>query len=499
MMMSRILTQARQQSARQPMQPPMARPRTRARLAVCSAYLALGVACLAATPVLANQNAPELSPCHIEGVEAQARCGYLDVPINWDDPSAGTLALFVAVVPPSGGAVTDSPLYVLAGGPGQAASDLGGFVDGALVPARRSREVILVDQRGTGRTAPFNCPTPSDPRVLGDVTARTCLASTDNDPRFFGSDAFINDLHAIRNAFGHDTIHLWGGSYGTRAALLYLARFEHTVASVILDAVAPTPTAFLPLALKSAGDSLSKVVAACAADAPCNDRFPHLAQDLDQLVADLDSAPRDVTINGVAVSVDASIFMNGLRNAFYARNSTSWVPFAVTEFARGDPAPWIAMSDVSGRIMEKVSLGTMLSVMCGEEIPRMNKSGLAPTPTPFAHVDLSFWPSACTAWPNAPVPDEFDQPVKSNVPVLLLSGALDPVTPPAFARDAAAHLTNSVHLVAQHNAHITSGFGCAPRLIGEFLDTRDPASLDAECLNRIGQAPFLLGPEGTAP
>lgn len=469
----------------------------RARFAVSAVYLAI-VAWMAG-PALAASLKAEFEPCHVDRVEAQARCAYLPVPMDWSLPDGPTIDLFVAVVPPSGGAVVDSPIYILAGGPGQAASDLGALIDGAMVPARRGREVILVDQRGTGRTAPFDCPTPSDPNASGSDVARACLAASKHDPRQFGSDAFVNDLHAVRNALGHGKIHLWGGSYGTRAALLYLARFEHTVKSVTLDAVAPPATPFMTMAMRTAGDSLTRVLEACASDTACAAAFPTLEQDLERIVAELDAAPRSIRLNGRPTRVDAAIFLNGLRNAFYTRASTAWVPYVIHEFARDNAAPWAAMADAAGGIMDGISLGTLLSVMCGEEQPRLEQRGSAPGNTPFANLDLVFWSDACAVWPAATPPAELDSPVTSDVPVLLLSGALDPVTPPAYAEDAASTLTNARHVIAPFNAHITTPHGCAPKILGVFLDTLDPAGLDVECIQDVGEAPFLLGPAGPNP
>lgn len=475
----------------------------RSRLAASLVYVSALVVYLLFTQLTAAHGAdggqPELTPCHVKGVESLAQCAELHVPLDWSQPDGEQIALHVAIIPPSGGAVGNDPIYVLAGGPGQAASDLGGLISGPLRAARRGRETVVVDQRGTGKSAPFNCQIPADMTTPGNVVARRCLESTSNDPRFFGSADFINDLHYVRNAFGHQTINVWGGSYGTRAALFYLRKYEHTVRSVILDAVAAPATAFMTQAPRSAGRSLEAMLDACRNDDACNAQFPQLRDDLNRILDDLAREPRIVNMAGSNMRVDPSIFLNTLRNAFYVRSATAWLPLTITEFAAGNTALWSALTDSTGQIISDVSLGTMLSVMCGEEVPRMKTKGIAETTTAFAHIDLSFWHDACAMWPAAHVPENFDAPVSSDVPVLLLSGALDPVTPPAFADVAKSTLTNATHLVADHNSHITSNFGCASQLIADFLDDLAPAELDGACLNRIGRAPFLLTPAGPAP
>ncbi len=437
------------------------------------------------------------SPCHIDGIEAQAKCAWLTLPLDWSQPDGDTFALHVAVVPPSGGQASGAPLYVLAGGPGQAASDLGSIVDGAMIDARRGREVILVDQRGTGRTLPFGCDFPTNPETSGADTARTCLAKTSNNPAHFGTDSFVDDLHAVRNLLGHDTINIWGGSYGTRAALLYLRKYEHTVRSVILDAVAPPSVAFMARGKESANLALQRMLSNCAGDAACTEAFPTLRGDLTDIVTTLSTTPHRVTFGDTAVSVDENIFLDSLRNAFYVRGNTSWLPYVITQFAAGNIAPWRAMANASGQLYNNLSIGTMLSVMCGEEVPRsVVDQG---EPGMFAVTRLDFWQAACATWPAAHVPAGFADAVTSDVPTLLLSGALDPVTPPEFADIAAATLSRSRTIVAQHNSHITSGYSCVPRLLGEFLNHTDPTKLDDTCVNRIGPAPFLLTVAGPTP
>ncbi|MEM6640728.1 MAG: alpha/beta fold hydrolase [Pseudomonadota bacterium] len=439
----------------------------------------------------------DFKPCHIDDIQTQAQCAYLDVPLDWAEQSGDSLDLFVAVVPPSGGAVTDAPIYVLAGGPGQAASDLGALISGALVPARRGREVILIDQRGTGKTAPFDCDVPLDLSAGGGETARNCLAAAQHDPRHFGSDAFINDIHAVRNALGHNTIHIWGGSYGTRAALLYLARFEHTVQSVVLDAVAAPVTPYLALSTSSAGRALEHTLSACASDPACADTFGDLDAQLDNLLTELATSPRSVPINGAQVDVDHEWFLGGLRGALYSPQSSAWIPLAISQFSEGNSGPWAAMADATAGIVSELSLGTLLSVACGEEVTRLDAKDN--TTSVFDGLSLAFFDEACAVWPSAAPPQEHAQAVHSERPVLLLSGEFDPVTPPAFADAAAADLSRSRHLIVPDGGHISTASGCMPELIATFLDTLDPAALDPSCLDKLKRTPFLLGSSGPAP
>ncbi|MFK8029764.1 MAG: alpha/beta fold hydrolase [Gammaproteobacteria bacterium] len=441
-----------------------------------------------------------LTSCHVKSIEAKARCAKISVPEDWSTPDGKHISLYVAVVPPSGGQPSKAPLYVLAGGPGQAASTLGPNVDMGLAKARRGREVILVDQRGTGMSSPFDCPFSLDPDIKGGEYARSCLNSTNNQPEFYNSDAFMLDLDAVRKALGHEQINLLGGSYGTRAALLYLRKFPQNVRSIVLDAVAAPETAFFEQFHASAARALNKLFADCAADTDCKEAYPTLREQFSQVVSDLNQAPV-IRHRPQTLEVTPDIFLNALRNALYSPLTTAQIPLVIDAAANGNFDPWSAIAGGMNSTYVDMSIGTMLSVLCGEELHTTSPQAIshAGRGGAFEGVSMDFWFDACAVWPHQVADEGYRDPVESDIPVLLLSGAQDPVTPPVFGDVAASRLSNSVHVVAPYGGHTIGAYSCVPRLIADFLDNLDPAAIDPGCLDDVTREPFIVSHYGPKP
>ncbi|MEM7081491.1 MAG: alpha/beta hydrolase [Pseudomonadota bacterium] len=445
---------------------------------------------------------PEWRACHIKDIESRARCTTVAVPEDWQDPSGKHISLHVAVVPPSGGQAVKEPLYLLAGGPGQAATSLGRYVAVGLERARRGREVVLVDQRGTGGSTPFGCrfETGMDVTIKGDQFARDCLAGTDNQSEHYHSDAFMQDLNAVRERLGHTRINLVGGSYGTRAALLYLRKYPSQVNALVLDAVAAPETAFFERFLVNASRAIDNLMVDCAADEDCARAFPDLADKLAQTLASLE---RESVIlerpNELEVTPD--VFLNAMRNALYTPLNTAQLPLVIDAAANGDFGPWRAIAGSMNGAFTEMSVGTLLSVLCGEEIASTSAEAIAALSGDgvFSNVSMAFWFDACRVWPHRVADTAYRDPVVSDVPALILSGELDPVTPPAFGEVAASRLPNSRHLVAPHGGHTIGSYGCIPTLVADFLDSLDVNAIDEECLMRFARDPYTLSAYGPHP
>ena len=447
----------------------------------------------------AQDGAPDLTPCHVSGVAALASCGQVEVPVDWSVEGGASLSLAVAVLPPSGGAAEHAPLYLLAGGPGQAASDLGPLVTAAMRGMREGREVVLVDQRGTGRSAPFGCrgeDLPAD--IQGAALAEICLASAPGDPAHFTSADFVRDLDAVRADLGHEVVDLWGASYGTRAALRYAKAHPDRVRAMVLDGVAPPSVPIFAGEAGTFGDALQATFDACASDEACAGAFPDLAASFREARNALDAAPVTVrsSVGGEDVEVDGTLFANGLRGALYAPQTAALLPLVLARAAEGELGPWKALAEAGG--FGGIDYGLFLSVMCTEEAPR-TRGQIAPPDGAFASTfDLSLR-EACSAWPAAPYPDGFEADVAVPVPTLLLSGALDPITPPASAEAAMRALPNAVHLVAPFAGHGVTAHGCGATLIEDFLAAPGETELDGSCLSEIGRPPFAVSLAGPRP
>jgi len=483
-------------------------------------FALLPLALLLALPAPAGPAAPglELEPCTIRPMfgtrSAEAECGTWSVLEDPNDAQGKRLDLYVAVVRARAKErhKAPDPLFVLAGGPGQSAVDAYFSMLGGLERIGRKRDVVLLDQRGTGRSNRMQC---DFGEASGDYDAarataltRECLATLPGDPALYTTSLAIDDLDAVRAALGYREVNLYGGSYGTRVALSYLKYHPTTTRAVIIDAVVPQDLALGPAVPVESQRTLERVIAACAADPACGKAFPTLAADFAAVRAQLRRAPVAVAmrdpVDGKPIEMRLSYaeFAGALRLLLYAPESQALVPLFIRQAAAGDWVPFATQVALSLRqTTQLLALGMHNSVVCTEDAPFYQDDPAARAAIARSYLggiaDAAI-ADMCKVWPRGPLKDGFKEPVVSDKPVLLLSGALDPITPPEYAAHAAQTLSRSRHLIAPGQGHTVLGRGCLPRLAAEFLDTLDPAALDAQCVADLEAAPFFVrftGPE----
>jgi len=458
-----------------------------------------------------------LAECRLPRLAQAAKCATLTVPEDRSSPDGRKIALHIAVLPANTLSPKPDPLFILAGGPGQAASTLGPFA-ALLNDVRTTRDIVLVDQRGTGRSAPLDCkPFAPDERLesLVDVDvlprARACaqeLAAKGIDPAQYTTSAWIADLEAVRHALGYPRINLWGGSYGTRVALEYLRRHPDRIRSAVLDGVAP-PGMIVSLDVWPTRElALDAVLAACAASASCRGAHPDVAASLAALERTLGAQGRDVDIldprtgQPQRLRLTYTTVLGLLQPLIYGPESAAMLPEIVGRAAAGDYGPLLATTSMTiADTAARMNAALHFSVTCAEDVPRITPAArdaaLASARTaPLARTALA----VCDVWPKGSAPADFATPVTSNVPVLLLSGGLDPVTPPKYGDEVARTLSNSRHIVAPGYGHIVSAHACGPQLVARFIDQPGFDKLPATCITHFEKStrppmwPDRLGP-----
>jgi pimeloyl-ACP methyl ester carboxylesterase len=306
------------------------------------------------------------------------------------------------------------------------------------------------------------------------------------------------DIDQVRQALGYDRINLWGGSYGTRAAQEYLRRYPGQVRSVVIDGVAP-PSMTMPATFsRDAAAVYDKMLAACAGEPSCARQFPNLGTQVDDLLAGLARQPRKISLpdslSGIPreLAVTKEGVLMAIFSTLYVPEMVALLPEMLTRAKQGDYAPLMVMTSVFGDFAEeKVFAGMRFSVVCAEDVPRIGVSGQASDAAPFGNLFVREFVKPCNDWPRGTMAKDFDQPVRSDKPVLILSGGLDPVTPPVFGEEVKKTFTNSAHLVADNIGHGVSTHGCAPRLIKTFVETASVAGLDGKCLQRLPRPLFF--------
>lgn len=459
-------------------------------------------------PLAARAQSAALEPCRLQGIEREVRCGRVEVAEDPDAPAGRRIAIHFAVVPALARNKAPDPVFVLAGGPGQAASRVAAQVQPVFAPLNARRDIVYVDQRGTGKSNPLACPPPGRTPTLAETVDQLraaerladCLRKLDADPRQYATWIAVRDLDAVRAALGAERINLWGGSYGTRAALEYLRQFPQRVRAVVLDGVAPADMALPASFAVDAEAALRRLLAHCTRDADCGARYPRLAADIDGLLARVASGlqiavAHPLTGRTESLRLDRAAVAGLLRAPLYAPPLAAVLPHALAEAARGEFAPLVAVStSLAARVAENFAEVMHFAVICAEDLPRIDAAALARArATRFGTTFVELYRNACRDVPVRAVPAAFYEIPAADVPVLILSGGADPATPPRHGQAVARRLPRALHLVAPNLGHGVSAQGCAPELIARFVRQAGFDGIDGGCLERL-PAPLFFRP-----
>jgi pimeloyl-ACP methyl ester carboxylesterase len=461
---------------------------------------------------------PALAPCQLgaPGLAEYlpAQCTTLTVFEDHAAQSGRTIGLRIAVVPAVNRSPAPDPLFFLAGGPGQAASESYPLLAPALAEINQQRDIVLVDQRGTGGSHPLRCQqntdwaqTPSDEEASAFL--RDCLAGLDADPTLYTTSQAIDDLDQARAALGYEQINLLGVSYGTRAALTYMRRYPERVRTAILDGVVPQDEALGSDVARDAQRAIDLIFERCAAEAACAKAFPSLRAEFAALLEQVERQPsklslaHPITGQPTELTFDRSMLNIGVRLFSYAPETAALLPLLIHNAATTGDRKLLAAQALllSDQLGESISSGVNLSVLCAEDVPFFDAEQLraANAGAYLGDSELENLARACATWPRGQIPADFKQPVASSAPVLLLSGEADPVTPPENAEQAARTLPNSLQLLAPGQGHNVIMRGCLPHVAAIFVTGGTTAGLDTACVADIRPMPFFIDFSGPMP
>jgi len=453
-----------------------------------------------------------LQPCKLPGIDEELLCGKLTIFENRVTRSGRTIDLNVVVVPalePSSPA--EAPLFDLAGGPGVASTGAADFYAKDGKEYRRHRDVVLVDQRGSGSSNPLTAPSMkrspqgflSEMYPVDYVKRMRQALEPRADLTLYTTTLAMDDLDDVRAWLGYEKINLNGLSYGTRAALVYLHQHPDRVRCAILMGVAPT---YLKMPLhhaRAAKRAMDLLLAECAADSACHQAFPQIERDWEEALARLGREPARVYYappdksGTVTVEIQRDVFAEKLRSRMYSRESASRIPRIIHHAAEGDYEPFLKDAIPADRSQtDFIADGMYLSVTCAEDVPFIDREEAvkANAGNPFGNYRVEQQTRACELWPRGNIPADYHEPVSSNAPVLIFSGYLDPVTPPERGEEVASHLPNSKHVVIAHGAHGVDGLTnleCIDKVMLEFLAKGNARDLDTSCVERVLPPPFV--------
>jgi pimeloyl-ACP methyl ester carboxylesterase len=451
-----------------------------------------------------------LQPCADKKVKQPSKCGTYTVWENRAAKMGRTIDLNVRVLQATAPNPKPDPVFVLLGGPGEAATSAAAYYGDD--PSLADRDLVLVDARGTGKSNGLHCPIPKDGPLQGFMPTlnipviKACRLELEKhaDLRYYLTTYAMDDLDDLRAALGYDKINLDGGSYGTRAALVYIRQHgDHVRTATLWGSTALTQ----PMPLHFATDSesaLRNVFRDCYAEPACKAAFPNLEADYKRTVERIEKALVRVTVkdprNGKAtqVNLEPDDFAESLRAMIYKPDAMISIPLLLHKAAGGD---YQAFADYQiGRnveLNEEIADGLYFSITCTEDIDRIDPQQLLANGRSTFLADHRARPhmEGCKGWPRGNLPAGFGEEVKSDVPVLIMVGDNDPATPPSAARDAVSRLSNGRVVVVPHGGHTLTGLigeKCANGIAARFLETADQRGLDVSCLKLVKLKPFVL-------
>lgn len=448
-----------------------------------------------------------------------AQCAKMKVPENPAQPKGRQIELALAWIPAKGEAQPD-PVFMLAGGPGQSALESYPSLHPAFNDVIKKRNVILVDQRGTGKSNPLICKDESGRSAVGENDAlagldlnkardfaKKCAGEVGKnaDTRFYSTAYAIGDLDLVRSKIGADKINLYGVSYGTRVAQQYAKRYPQHTRTVVLDGVVPNSLVLGAEHALNLENALNLHFARCTADKICRERFGNPRQKLDALRAQLQKAPMIVNysdpMSGEAKheKLDSNSLAMVARMYSYSPLTASMLPLLLAQASQGNGGPLFAQAQMMNQSLgDAIMHGMQLSVICSEDADEL-KEDPASTNTLIGNSMIGFIKAQCEVWPHAKRAADFRAPLKGNVPVLLLSGEFDPVTPPRYGDAVAKFLANGKHVIVKGQGHNVMPVGCGPKLFARFIDSADAKNLDTKCLDDLAYVPPFTGFYGWEP
>jgi pimeloyl-ACP methyl ester carboxylesterase len=490
----------------------MPRTSTIQNLLLCL-LLPLASSCAALAPLLGRTVAHgqiDLRSCRFPNHSTELLCGKYEVHENRLAKSGRTITLNVLIAPALTPNPAPDPVFFLAGGPGQGAARIARAGEDRLMrELRRERDLVFIDQRGTGDSNRLGCAVAGDAARLQNYfrdvfEAQTVIACRQRfegsyDLKFYTTPIAMDDMEDVRRALGYEKINLYAASYGTVGALEYLRRHSDRVRAAVLAGVI-TPSAKLPLQFaKGAQQAMDRLIADCDADENCRATFPHLRNDFSTVLEVFAKGPVRFELTPPQsrttqmVMLSRGVFTERLRLMLNDHSSAALLPLLIHRAAQGD---WGPFGNVAVRPSNSpaytLALGTYLTTTCSESLAFVDPLELAERTagTFLGDYRVQRHLSACAEWPRGDIPETFLQTVESEVPVLMLSGDIDPATPTEFGQAAARHLKNSLQIILRNTPHSYT-LACARELTVAFISNGISERLDAACAQNIRRPAFL--------
>jgi pimeloyl-ACP methyl ester carboxylesterase len=461
---------------------------------------------------------PSFVPCSLTDANntniLYAECSIWNQPLDHQKPSGKTIELFVTKIPSTAVAPSKHALTLINGGPGGSSVDLLVSFAPILQQVSQHMDIIVLDQRGTGRSTALDCENMSadiDPDTI-DLALETkkCLDSLAFSPVSFTTSVAVRDLENLRIAMGYEQWNIYGTSYGTRVALHYLRRYEASVRSLTLDGVLP-PSISMGSNIAAMSDSaLRTLFQNCSLDTDCKNAYPNLSDDFGALSVYLKEnnielrLRQPITNELTTRSVSYPDLALIIRLSLYSPEMSALLPLTIHSAINENDYTSIAVSAQAFEeaLQDAMSYGMHNAVMCTEDVPFHHPEDTSSGQEKETYLGDELWSSMqsiCSVWPAGKIDNDFKRPVLSNIPTLILSGENDPITPPAYGDLLLDGLSNAVHLVGPQQGHGVMHRGCFTKIFSDFLTTANVSSLESSCIGHLPRLPFFVDSLGPAP
>ncbi|WP_299775144.1 alpha/beta hydrolase [uncultured Pseudoteredinibacter sp.] len=445
----------------------------------------------------------KLEPCYLPNLSDQVFCGELTRPETVGGEK--TIAVHYAVLPALRDNFPGEAVLAIAGGPGQSAMDLAAHFNQTLSDVRRERDILLIDQRGTGRSNILHCDEMDSLEQLSfddqsmDIAKETqrCKDDLAVDLNGYTSRQALADFEAIRKKLNYEKLHLFGTSYGTRMVQLYMRHHPNVIATASMDGLVPLQQNVLAVG-ESVDHSMELMLKQCELQPACHNRFPNLRQDFESLLSNiggqtlLQGVKHPISAEGAALRLTKSKLNGILRLALYSQQARSLLPYAIDRLKLGDSGPVLGLFGLTMSGFD-LAMGMHAAVVCAEDWPRLTEQDRQALKGSLIGEDMiAALDIACPIWQLEADVADFAEPLHSDIPTLLLSGKYDPATPPAWAETMIEQLSHSRHIVFPNGTHAVAGHTCADELITAFISNPKLDELDVSCVEKDRERGFFI-------
>jgi pimeloyl-ACP methyl ester carboxylesterase len=405
-------------------------------------------------------------------------CGTYAVKEDRLDAASRTIDLKVVVIPAVAARPEPDPIFALAGGPGGAATESFLWFPDAFPDLHATRDIVLVDQRGTGGSNPIEYSASPGPEVA-----------------FYTTSVAMDDVDEVRTALGYDMIDLYGPSYGATAAQYYMRQHPDHVRTAVLDGGSLLNFPLLEHWAVSSQSALDNLFARCEADAACNGAFPKVRAEFDSVLAKARMEPIDTGVvdpgSGDNVMMNAATLEQAVHAALVGSDKSVYLPLLIHEAYLGDWASVILTAQRIGGDTQGPNLAMPVVIRCSEawaayDPEQVAKIGATSYDLEDQIATSQGWATTCASTPKGVVPANDADPVRGDLPVLFTVGDSDPQDPPDNIAEAATDLPNSLTVVVPGQGHTVAHMGCMPSIVSAFIAAGTVDGLDTTCVANGG-------------